>query len=461
MRRIAMLSLATGMLAAAAPARAQLPGTGGTTGTTTTTTGTGLTAADFLIRIEHKDSKGGWTWLQNGTAEFTRFFTRARCLCDEELRIRVDFQASGQGKTTPSTQGTLKVLVGPTTACVASSATDRTTANCFFPAANVRFNQAGSTPEAMTGSQVNLSALKYSAYEVPVTMRRLFQPLADRPTADGCSTDTQQSIYLFVDTAKNGSPDPGLVDSSAPVLQLPIDGLPPPQPENVVVRSGGNALAVSWDQLSGVPDFAGGGFVVFCARGGTLPVFADPQYTGAYASSDLLCPAPGSTDAGADASTTQALTSISLPLTVTRAAQAASGDAGATDAADAAERGGPEDGTLVAPPAAFTNTNPAFQCTPLLTTGTSARIEGLENDIPYVIGVAAVDKTGNASPITKAYLQTPIATRDFYAGYRKDGGAAAGGYCAVGGRGSRSVAALAILAAVALVWRRQRGRKVR
>jgi hypothetical protein len=425
MRRIAFL-LAAGILATATPATAQTSGTGGTTGTTGTTSTT-LTAADFTIQIEYKDAAGKWILLRSGTTQFDRFFTRTRCLCNEEIRLRVDIVPASIPKVAQNAAGTVRVLVGSTTDCVSSNGTDRDHAMCFDPAG---------------GGSTKIGDLRSTSYTVPVNMQKLFQPKSATVGPAGCDSVVKQTVYLWVDTTLTGVPDSGLSDMAAPHLQLPIDGEPPPEPSNVKVRRGGEALAVSWDQISGVPDLSGGGFVVFCARGGTLPVFADPQYTGAYDSPAAHCPsgpAANVSDAGVTAT-------VSSALTVTPDAD--------TVAAIPNEYG--DDGMQVAPPAPFANIDPAYQCSSLITSATSARIEGLENGVPYVVGVASVDKTGNASPITRAYIQAPIPTRDFYRGYRAAGGQADGGYCAVGGRGSRSLAATAALAAVALLWRRRR-----
>jgi hypothetical protein len=433
MRRIAMLLAAGITLGLAGTAAAQSTGTGGTTGTTTPTA-TSLAAADFLIRIEHKTADGKWVWLQNGTTEFARFFTRARCICNEQLYLRIDLSPTGNAKVTSNTQGNVKVLLGPTADCVSSNSGVRGQAGCYLPDG---------------GAVVNLSQMKYAPYRIPIGMKRLFQPRTTLPTDEGCSTVTPQFVYLWVDTTLSGAPDTSLTDMAAPNQQLPVDGQPPPEPTGITVRSGGEALQVAWDQITGVPDFSGGGFVVFCARGGKLPVFADPQYTGAYDSPAIRCPMGAGTDTdggvlGGDGGVLAT-------------------DAGATTSAlileDVAALGSPheENGDLkTTPPPGFVNTDPKFECTPLITTGTSARIEGLENGVDYAVGVAAVDKTGNASPITRVYVQSPVPTRDFYRGYRAAGGKADGGFCTVGGRGSRSLAALGAVAAAVLYWRRRR-----
>jgi hypothetical protein len=111
---------------------------------------------------------------------------------------------------------------------------------------------------------------------------------------------------------------------------------------------------------------------------------------------------------------------------------------------------------VVPPPDAFVRQDPDYLCSGLLTTQTSTRIDVLQNYIPYVVGVASVDLRGNASAISTAVLQQPIATRDFYKEYRAAGGTAEGG-CALGGRASGGNAlAVALLALATAVRRRRR-----
>jgi hypothetical protein len=117
------------------------------------------------------------------------------------------------------------------------------------------------------------------------------------------------------------------------------------------------------------------------------------------------------------------------------------------------------DGLPVAPPAAFTRLDPAYLCSDFIPfTTTEARISVLQNAIPYVFGVAALDKTRNASVITAAVLQYPVPTRDFYRGYRAAGGDADGGFCAYGRRArtAASPALLAVAAALTALARRRR-----
>jgi hypothetical protein len=79
------------------------------------------------------------------------------------------------------------------------------------------------------------------------------------------------------------------------------------------------------------------------------------------------------------------------------------------------------------------------------------------------VGVAAVDNSGNISPITSGFVQWPVPTVNFYQAYRDSGGQSPGGYCALAGRDAQfgAIAFLAGigLAAVVIFRRRRRTRR--
>ncbi len=87
-------------------------------------------------------------------------------------------------------------------------------------------------------------------------------------------------------------------------------------------------------------------------------------------------------------------------------------------------------------------------------------VDGLENDVPYAIAVAARDKAGNSGVLSAIGCGTPKQTDDFYTVYRSAGGTAGGGWCAIGSpRGATfglSGIALALALAARLV---RRGRR--
>jgi len=124
------------------------------------------------------------------------------------------------------------------------------------------------------------------------------------------------------------------------------------------------------------PDLAG--YLVFCTRGDGLQVFNPSYYNNQYLTGQILCQA-------------------SAP--VAPAASATSSAAGDTTAIE------------IGAPSMFQNLDPNYLCSGLLPpTQTSLRLGTLQNGILYTVGVAAVDNSGNASPIQSGFIQTPIAT---------------------------------------------------
>ena len=184
-------------------------------------------------------------------------------------------------------------------------------------------------------------------------------------------------MWLLVETT------PGLFDVASASLQLLIDGDPPPAPTNVVVNPANEALLVTWsavDQTS-VSDLTG--YQLFCTRADRFQVFGDGTFS----------------------------TSVDSCLM------------GASNVSDLS-------------PTAITDRNTHYVCSDLLSTSTTSyRVKILQNDIPYVVGVAAVDLRGNASVITPYRPVSPELTYDFYHAYRsgEPQGQATGGYCAVAG----------------------------
>jgi hypothetical protein len=59
------------------------------------------------------------------------------------------------------------------------------------------------------------------------------------------------------------------------------------------------------------------------------------------------------------------------------------------------------------------------------------KVDGLRNGTTYAVAVAAVDKVGNVSKLSKLECNAPAETSDFYESYRGRGGKAGGGTCAM------------------------------
>jgi hypothetical protein len=352
-------------------------------------------AADFLIRVLKKDGEK-FVYIPENEAKL-EFFNNARCLCETPVQISVDLSNTGVAKRSLIAEGNVRMMVG-SEACASDSLNEREAAGCV---------QLG---------ERKLGDLGSNGWVQETTVNKLFDA---RKGGTGCGQQFEQKIWLLLTTNNRTTLD--LTGDAAPSLVLSLDGEPPPAPEEVKVTAGNEALGVSWKRQSGVSSF--NGYVVFCARGGTLPVFdPSPYESRQYSSAATVCPERMAT---------------SSPLV-------AFADAGGST------------GTAVAPPDAFRTLDPAFVCSGLLTSAGDTRIAILENKIPYVVGVTAIDTHGNASPIETALLQTPIPTRDFYQGYRQAGGAAEGGFCAYGNGRPGLLALAGVAFALVLAFRRRR-----
>lgn len=366
-----------------------------------------LAKADFNIRLQ-RESDGDWEDLTTTEAEF--FFNRARCECREPVRIVVELSSTGLAKRTAITTGNIALWVGPAE-CIAADTPSRTAA---------RDPQTG---QCRRLGMSELTGLARSAWIVETTVFALFS--ASTSMESVCERDTPQNIWLEVDENKDGTPDLA-GENEAPRLSVgQLDGVPPPTPTGINVVAGNGALTVSWEPLTGITDW--GGYVVLCSRGGSYAVFNPSYYsTKQYQTQATLC---GETTDSTTVSGAQTLAAETL---------------------DAVE---------VEAPAQFRELRREFVCSDLLTSQTSTRISGLQNGIPYQVGVAAVDRRGNASPIQRVLVQTPIPTRDFWRGYKEAGGEAQGGYCALASAGAHPPgAALAVggLLALVLGFRRRR-----
>jgi hypothetical protein len=78
-----------------------------------------------------------------------------------------------------------------------------------------------------------------------------------------------------------------------------------------------------------------------------------------------------------------------------------------------------------------------------------------DNDTPYAIALAAIDKQDNVGPLSAVVCETPRATNSFWDNYNAAGGQAGGG-CSIGApSGETAMAAFIALAIVALCLRRR------
>jgi hypothetical protein len=382
--------LAALLLPAAAHAQTQPdPNTGTGTGAN------GLTKADFTIELRQKV---GNEYRRFNETEADTFFNRARCLCDESVRIDVRLTPAGVAKARTIRRADVKLMAGDQT-CVCTGAA----------CATVRCQQIDTTRD--------LNSLITTGLAFDTTVRAVFQ--GGRATTGGsdtsaCNRDEMQTLWVWMDVADDSNADTVLTDVN---YAIKLDGVPPATPTGLTVIPGNEALQVSWTALPYLDDLQG--YIVFCARNGDLPVF--PGAHSPVYSTPALC-----------AGTTSALTAEDDSST-------------------------PMHGSA---PDKIRALDPQFACSDIITAAKpEVRLYQLQNGIPYVVGVSSVDKRGNASPIEEVVVQAPIPTRDFYRSYRDAGGTAEGGFCAVAARAAApryGVALLLIAPLIALFARRRR-----
>jgi MYXO-CTERM domain-containing protein len=387
--------LASVLLAGAARAQVDPDPTGGTG---TGTSPTGLTKADFDIRLMRKD---GDRWVDLVGIDAEMFFNRARCQCDDPLRVQVRLLPAALAKVRTGTRAALKLRAGDQT-CVCTG------------------NACANFNCSELGDERDLASLVNGGLTFDTTVQKVFQAgRSSSATGSACNRDQMQNLWLWMDS-DDADTDTELTDVG---MTIRLDGLPPATPGGLRVTPGNEALEVAWDPLPYLDDLQG--YIVFCSRGGDLSVFPG-TYKPKYSSPEVLCPG----------STTGALTDSS-------------------DADDAE----PSPGMRGPPPPRLAALDPMFACSEMITGRARQRLYQLQNGANYAIGVTSVDKAGNASAIEEVVLQTPIPTRDFYRTYREAGGSAEGGFCSVAprpGGGSPWLALAGALLAVAVRRRRRR-----
>jgi hypothetical protein len=376
---------------------------------------TGLSKADFDIQLMNKD---GDTWKYFNRTVYETFFSRARCQCDEPVRVVVRLNPGSMAKVGVGKRAEFQLRAGDGT-CVCTGA------NC----ANLNCKTLD-TPR-------DLAALINGGLTFDTTVRAIFE--AGRPasaTGNACDRDQAQNLWLWMDSLEDADADTELTDVS---YALRLDGLPPAIPTGLKVTPGNEALSVSWDALPYLDDLQG--YILFCSRG-DMPIFPG-AFKPEYNTPAALCPGR----------TTSRLTAATDTLTTTTAADHDDDDPVLDDATGS-------NGTRGQAPAPLAALDPQFACSDILTSvGEKRRLFQLQNGIQYAVAVASVDKRGNVSPIDEAVFQIPIPTRDFYNSYRKEGGTAEGGFCTVarGSEGRAPWLALAVMAPLlALLIRRTR-----
>jgi hypothetical protein len=398
-------------LFSSARAHAQFLGTGGTgitTGTGGSTGATTFSSSDFFIGVQQTQG------VNLSAFDVSRFFNQARCNCSTPVYLFIALQPGSVAKRTTLTnvQGNISVLLGND----CTSILNESIANCILLAQEPTLtflNDASYT--------IKTDARSLSTFLNPTTQTFDAGTLVDGGSAvlgtstGSCSATGQfdQTINVLIDFDGDGNPDVSGLSSA-----LLIDLSPPPQPTNVTIQGGDEALIMKWTAVdtSLTTDLLG--YQILCSRADQYQVFKessnDGGATGPFNAGFLTCPS------------TQIGTGVE-------------------------------------------GSDPTFVCSPLLSAeATSYRVEILQNDITYAASVVAVDNSGNASaPIVG--FGTPIKTLSFYEVYRngnpQDAGGASGGFCALATSRPRLTSTLGALVAFGLgafglaFVRRRRGRR--
>ncbi len=400
--------LAALLLPGTTPAQTYPDPTGGTGGTGGTGTGAnGLTKADFQI---HYQSKVDGDWRDISPPDVELFFNRARCLCDQPFRVQLNLLTTGITKARAIRRAEIRLLAGDQT-CVCTGA------GC------------GDKHCDQIDSSRDINSLLTGGVTFDTTVRAIFRGGKIRSADDlsACNRDEMQNLWFWMDVADDATADTVTTDINFP---LRLDGVPPAVPAGLIATPGNEALQLEWAPLPYLDDLQG--YIVFCARNGDIPVFPGmhkPNYT-----------APASLCSGNAVA--------ALAATPTPAPPAPTDDVLA-------------DGPVLSrgpAPTQIRAHDPLFACSDIITGAAQTRLYQLQNGIPYVVGVASVDKRGNASPIEEVVMQSPIPTRDFYRSYRDAGGSAEGGFCAIAPRRApaHGLTLLVLAPLAALLVRRRR-----
>jgi hypothetical protein len=389
--------------------------TGGTGGIVTVSA---LTKADFTIYLQYELSKDNW--VQMNTTEQSFYFNRARCECiDDQTDYTGYFRIAIQPAQTTADKirqllnqnmvgsGVARLYVGSN---VANCLTPSPATAATFPSFCLNLLNPNDPNTGIDGGMATFGGTSRVWYSPPIPVAWLFNasqyPVCSGSACNDTSSCTSASstvtIYFWAQTSSQQTPD--MPDST---LNVNLVGQSSFVPDNVSVEPGNEALTVSWGWPGGISPAGNASFLgvqIFCVRGENYAV-KPGAYSPAYMTAASTCK-----DVAPPAST-------------------------GIDALD-----------------------PDYLCSGLLPpTSNSFRITGLQNGIPYGVGVAAIDKYKNASVITYLKYDSPIPTVDFYTEYKNLGGAAQGGYCAVATSGrAPGLLAVAGLVVVGLWWWRRR-----
>jgi len=276
-----------------------------------------------------------------------------------------------------------------------------------------------------TAAIADLDVLSTRADNIRVPLYDMINPSIELD-GQACQEANGGSAFVWVvaDTDTNGDPDffsPRPIDLGLFSDVMGFDTKPPPLPDNLTATGSEGSIQLSWD----IPDSNATdlyAFQAFCMDASGQPVGGGE--TPLYSTSDTIC---------------------GIPATLSLAETAVDGT----------------EGTAVASaPTEFANLDPAYLCgTQPSGTATSLRIEGLDNNAEYTVGLVAVDFYGN--PVGTFFNRTvvPKPVTDLWEDIHDRGGKIEGGFCSAGGAGSGALTG--VLLPFAMVWLFRRRRSLR
>lgn len=349
---------------------------------------------DLELKIELPNEDGEFQ-IQTDATILKEHFNDSRCRCAEAGEtfpfspFRVEI--SGTYELETGTQGNAFLQVGSD--CI-NAEQDIRDDNCFT------LTEIG-----------DIVAERGDSRDIP--LHQFMFAVPDDGEARCTETVASSKVWITFDDDDNGAPDEQYFSTE----EIVIDTEPPPLPEGATAESGEGAVVIEWTN----PESRGEdieNYQVLCIKAGeTVPVFATPADDPLYETSFDLCGLPDDTASVGDTP------------------DAGVADAGMTDAgmADA----GPDGGTDPIDPStsleALETLDSSFICGTTAGTSQSIRIDNLENGVPYIFLLIAVDDVGNFSfeLLNQGSGVTPSAVIDFWEEYNRNGGDAEGGVCLI------------------------------
>lgn len=343
------------------------------------------------------------------------FFSKANCECRKSVRIRL--------RITIDRQNTNKFFVVAGSGTCIDTNQNAISESCKPILKEGRIDQQAQDIEITTGTD-------------GVTVYDLMQ--------GNCTADQQLNIYVFTGQ-ENAITQAGTLaftaDGTAPTAPIK-DGEPEPGEELVKLTF-----------KTGSTTETNVRYQILCEEANTgQPGLANPTSPG-Y--SYCATPQNGS-DAGIDSGS-----EADAGVPDQGVPDQGPPDGGVADGAvndGAADAGAPDTGTTSqdsGSSGSITSLDPRFVCSQTLTSAGGTEVGGLKNGVNYRFYVVAFDLHGNASSPVLLGEATPLLSEDLWERYKRSGGPATGGYCAVAEDGAAPPWLLIGLLALGLLWRRE------